>query len=65
MKGLNLLSYESIMKGGESGAVIIPGDANNSLLVKIQSGAQPHFGQLSEEELALVKEWIQSGATEQ
>ncbi len=64
MKGLNLTSYEGIMKGSESGAVVVPGDAENSLLVKVQSGAQPHFGQLSPEELAAIKAWIQSGAAE-
>ncbi len=65
MKGLNITTYKDLMKGSENGAVIVPGDAENSLLVKIQSDSQPHFGQLSAEELELVKEWIQKGAAEQ
>ena len=44
--------------------VIIPGDANASLLVQKQSGAQPHFGQLTPEELTLVIDWINAGAPE-
>lgn len=64
MKGLDLSSYAAMMKGGESGPVIIAGDSENSLLVKIQAAAEPHFGQLTAEELALVKAWIQAGAKE-
>jgi hypothetical protein len=52
------------MKGGESGPVIVPGDPQNSLLVQKQSGAQPHFGQLTPEELKLVSDWIAAGAPE-
>jgi uncharacterized membrane protein len=65
MNGLNLLTYSDLMAGGESGAAVVPGDADNSLLVKVQSEAQPHFGQLTSEELELVKEWIQNGAAEE
>lgn len=65
MKGLNILTYADLMRGGEGGPAVTPGDADGSLLVKIQMDAQPHFGQLSEEELALVKEWIQKGAVEE
>jgi hypothetical protein len=52
------------MKGSTNGVVIIPGDAENSPLVKKQSGEQPHYGQFSPEELALVKQWINAGAPE-
>jgi nitrate/TMAO reductase-like tetraheme cytochrome c subunit len=64
IKGLNLTTYEGAMKGSENGPVIIPGDVEGSRLVQIQSGKIPHFGQLSPEELALVEEWIQTGAPE-
>jgi hypothetical protein len=50
------------MKGGKDGAVVIPGDSANSLLIKIQSGT--HFRNLSADELALVKQWIDAGALE-
>lgn len=65
MKGLNVLEYATLMQGGQSGPVILPGDPENSLLVQVQSGASPHFGQFTPAELALVKQWIQEGAKEQ
>jgi hypothetical protein len=44
--------------------VILPGDPEGSLLVQKQQGDQPHFGQLSPEELELVTQWISAGAAE-
>jgi len=61
--GLNLSTYEAAFMGGQSGAVIVPGDAAGSLLViKQQAGGHP--GQLSSEEIALIMDWINSGALE-
>jgi mono/diheme cytochrome c family protein len=65
IKGLNVTTYASLLNGGQDGPVIIPGDPQNSLLVKMQSGAQPHFGQLTPQELQTVIQWIQTGAPEQ
>jgi len=64
IQGLNLTTYQTAMQGATDGPVIVPGDANGSLLVQKQSGAQPHFGQLTPEELALVIDWINAGAPE-
>ena len=64
IKGLDLTSYQGLMKGSESGPVILPGDPTNSLLVQKQSGAQPHFGQFTSEELQLILDWIMAGAPE-
>jgi hypothetical protein len=61
--GLNLLNYETVMKGGKDGAVIVPGDSANSLLFKIQSAGK-HFANLTAEELEIVKQWIAAGALE-
>ena len=61
MAGLNLSTYADAMKGGQSGAVIVPGDAANSLIVqKQQAGGHP--GQLTAEEIAQLIEWIDAGA---
>ena len=61
--GLNLSTYNDALKGGNSGAVIIPNDAANSLLViKQQAGGHP--GQLSADDVARIIEWINSGALE-
>jgi hypothetical protein len=51
------------MKGGKDGAVILPGDAANSLLFRIQSEGN-HFANLSSEELDAVQQWIDAGAPE-
>ena len=61
--GLNLGDYAAAIKGAQDGAVILPGDAANSKLILIQS-AGGHPGQLSPEELALVRAWIEAGALE-
>ena len=65
VSGLNLTSYASALAGGDSGPAIIPNDPEASLLIQMQSGDLPHFGQLSPEELELVIEWILAGAPEQ
>jgi mono/diheme cytochrome c family protein len=64
LAGLNLTTYADAMKGSQNGAVVVPGDPEGSLLIKQQSGATPHFGQLSASELQLVTEWIKGGAPE-
>jgi mono/diheme cytochrome c family protein len=60
--GLDLSSYAGAMQGSAKGPVISPGDSANSLLIRVQSGPQNHFGQLSPEELELVASWIDAGA---
>ena len=64
IQGLDMTSYASLMAGSQNGPVIIPGDAENSLLIQKQTGDTPHFGQLSPEELQKVVEWIAAGAPE-
>ncbi len=64
VNGLNLGTYAEVMKGGKSAAAIAPGDPENSLLIQKQTEPQPHFGQLTPEELELVKQWIALGAPE-
>jgi hypothetical protein len=61
--GLNLTSYAGITAGGASGPVVVPGDPEASLLVVKQAEGN-HPGQLSGEELALVRKWIEDGAPE-
>jgi hypothetical protein len=61
--GLNLLTYESLMDGGSSGPVIIPGDSANSVLFQLQS-AGGHFANLTAEELEIIRQWIDAGAPE-
>ncbi len=56
-------TYANFMKGGLDGADVLPGNPANSQLIIVQS-AGGHPGQLSTDELALIKEWIQAGAPE-
>ena len=64
ISGLNLTTYTTTMTGGLNGAIILTGAPNDSLLIQKQSGDQPHFGQLTPEELKLITEWIADGAPE-
>ena len=63
-RGLDLQTYESAMKGSQNGAMIIPGDALNSPLVKsILAGKMPKKGpKPSEAEVELLIRWINQGA---
>jgi hypothetical protein len=61
--GLSLSTYQDALTGGDSGPAIVPGDPDGSLLVQIQLEGN-HPGQLSEEELQQVIEWIEAGAVE-
>jgi mono/diheme cytochrome c family protein len=63
MAGLNLSTYADAMQGGASGPVILPGDAENSLIVQIQEAGN-HPGQLIPEEISQLVEWINAGAPE-
>jgi len=63
MGGLSLQTYSDALAGGKDGAVILPGDSANSPLIAIQT-AGGHAGQLSPDELAKIKEWIDAGALE-
>ncbi len=61
---LNLIAYQDALDGGVSGPAIIPGDPDSSLVVQKMTADQPHFGQLSPEELELLIQWIEAGASE-
>jgi hypothetical protein len=71
---LILDSYELLMKGGESGAAVLPGKATESILVKSVEGSLEKDGKrkimppgakrkkLDSDEIALLKTWIDAGA---
>lgn len=61
--GLSLATLEQAIEGGNSGPAIVPGDAEESVLVQIQR-AGGHPGQLSADELGRVIDWINQGAPE-
>lgn len=64
--GLAFASRESLLKGGEHGAAIVPERPQESLLIKAveQSGdlKMPPNGKLTDQELEILRNWIQAGA---
>jgi uncharacterized membrane protein len=64
MGGLDLSSYQAALAGGVSGAAIVPGEVQTSLLISRQASGQ-HPGQFSASDLALVQHWIELGAPEE
>ncbi len=52
------------MKGGKGGAVIVPGDAAGSLLVKyISAGRMPQGGpKLAQSAIDAISAWVAAGA---
>jgi len=60
---LSLKTYADALKGGASGPAVVPGDAAASLIVIKQSTGN-HPGQLTDQELELIRQWIEAGAPE-
>jgi cytochrome b subunit of formate dehydrogenase/cytochrome c5 len=60
---LSLKTYQDALKGGKSGAVIVPGEPDESLLVQLQKKGG-HPGMMSAAELEGIIAWIQAGAPE-
>jgi nitrate/TMAO reductase-like tetraheme cytochrome c subunit len=64
LAGLNVTTYASLLEGGQSGPVIVPGDPQASLILKKLTGEPPHFAQLSSVELTFISQWIEAGSPE-
>lgn len=63
---LHVTAYEPLLAGGQSGAVVVPGDPDASKLwLQVRSGAMPLVGELNDAEKSLVYEWILAGAARQ
>jgi mono/diheme cytochrome c family protein len=66
--GWDASSYDSVMETGNNAPVVIPGDAENSLLVQKMLGQQsigsymPPAGLLPIDEIQVVIDWIDQGA---
>ena len=61
--GLDLTTYDNLLRGGRSGPAVVPGDPDSSVLVQKQSSGN-HYASFSELELAKIIEWILAGAPE-
>lgn len=62
--GLNLSTYADAIQGGVNGPFLIAGDAANSLIITKFEGGKHPYAQLTADELALIKEWINAGGLE-
>jgi cytochrome c len=62
--GLSFASYDTLMAGSNNGAVIIPGNPANSLLIQlVQEGEMPKGGpKLTPEQVQILIDWITAGA---
>ncbi len=68
--GFSIDSRESLLKGGKTGAVIIPGHPEQSLLITLVhqvnlsegQNPMPPKGKLSDSEIKTLEQWIRAGA---
>lgn len=69
--GLNIDTRAALLKGGHDGAAIVPGDAANSLLVRLirhegpkddPMSMPPKKPKISDADIAIVSQWIAAGA---
>jgi len=66
--GIDLSSYEAVMKGGKEGPIVVAGDPDKSLLAMTVKGApgvkkMPLKGDpLTEAQIKAVEDWIKDGA---
>jgi hypothetical protein len=64
MKDLDLSSYDTLMKGSESGPVVVPGKPDESrLYLVVHEGKMPvGKAKLSEKDVSAIRAWIEAGA---
>lgn len=68
--GLDMRTYQSLMKGTKFGAVIKPGDSFTSIMIQVVEGrVHPSIkmpygmaGGLSKEKISVLKRWVDQGA---
>jgi hypothetical protein len=66
VSGLDVRTRDSAVKGGDHGAAIVPGNADQSPLFRriagLEQPSMPMDGALSAQQIAVVKAWIDQGA---
>ncbi|MEO7598335.1 MAG: DUF1549 domain-containing protein, partial [Opitutus sp.] len=64
----NLDSFEHLMKGGDSGAPLVPGSSAESIVIELVAGVDPDYmmpqkgKKLTAEQVGLMRAWIDQGA---
>ena len=64
--GLDLMTREALLRGGESGAAVVPGKPDASLLIRqVRHEEEPHMphkeAKLPDAAIAQLVEWVKSG----
>ena len=60
----NMETFAAILKGGESGEALKPGDMSSTLLTMLKDGSMPKDADpLTKEQISTVEKWIATGAT--
>ncbi len=66
--GLNVVSFGNLLKGGEHGALVMPGKPDSSLLMDYLTGKRDRMPKgsapLSNDQIGLFRTWIQEGAAD-
>ena len=70
--GLNMTTYQTLMKGTKFGSVIKPGDSFTSIFIQVIEGRvhssikMPYGmnGGLAKENISILKKWVEQGAKE-
>src|SRR4051812_48771686 len=63
--GLHLDSRGGLMKGGDTGPAIVPGNPDESLLIEViryESLEMPPKGKLADSDIAILERWVAMGA---
>jgi hypothetical protein len=65
--GFDLSTRDGLLRGGEAGLAVVPGNARDSALYKrvnheVQPGMPFQAAKLSEEQIARIRDWINAGA---
>ena len=64
--GYDMTSYDSVMKGGRSGAAIVAGDEKSPLVLYIAGEKMPRMPKngapLDQQDIDFIKAWIKAGA---
>ena len=65
--GLKLDTRDTMLKGGDSGPAVVPGDADSSLLIRAvryldSDYEMPPAGKLKDDDIKLLEEWVAMGA---
>ncbi len=66
--GLNVVSFANFLKGGDHGALVLPGNPDSSLLIDYLTGKRTRMPKgsapLPDDQIGLFRTWIQEGATD-